>query len=48
MSESFTAILLGLPYAVDFFSGMSTFILAVTIFSYEDEKDELDKINVIR
>ena len=45
MSESVTAILLGLPYVVDFCSGVSTFILAVAIFSYEEEKEEEERMN---
>ena len=40
MSETATALLLGLPYIVDFISGICSFLLAFAIFDYEDKKEE--------
>ena len=40
MSETATALTLGLPYIVDFSAGICSFVLAFTIFDYEDKKEE--------
>ena len=41
-----TVFLIGLPYFVDFFSGLSTFTLAYTIFQHEDKlaEEELERV----
>jgi hypothetical protein len=35
--ETVTILLLGLPYGVDFISGIGSFMLAFAIFEYEEE-----------
>jgi len=40
IGETLIALLLGVPYIVDFCSGISTFLLAYNIFEYEENLEE--------
>ena len=44
--ETVTILLLGLPYIVDFTSGLCSFMLAFSIFEHEEEQEEKEKAKV--